>query len=226
MEKRAKLVASILEKYFPNPQIPLDSKDPYTLLIAVLLSAQCTDKRVNLTTPQLFKQADTPEKMIRLKPKEIEDIIRPCGLAKAKSKAIWQLSKDLIEKHDSKVPQTMEELMELPGVGRKTASVVLIHAFDVPAFPVDTHIHRCAQRWGLSSGKSVKQTEMDLRKLFPEKMWSKLHLQMILFARDSCKARGHNVELCPLCSPLETVPKVQRKPTKKVGILRHAKRKA
>jgi endonuclease III len=193
-------IARILEEYFPNPDIPLDSKDPYTLLIAVLLSAQCTDKRVNQITPLLFKKADTPEKMIRLKPEEIEAIIRPCGLSKAKSKAIWQLSKDLIEKHHSHVPQTMEELMELPGVGRKTASVVLIHAFDVPAFPVDTHIHRCAQRWGLSSGKSVKQTEKELKKLFPEKMWKKLHLQMILFARTYCKARGHDSKKCPICS--------------------------
>lgn len=196
----AKIVRKILEKYFPDPKIPLDAKDPYTLLIAVLLSAQCTDKRVNLTTPHLFKLADTPEKMIRLTPKEIEEIIRPCGLAKAKSKAIWQLSHDLIEKHHSKVPKTMEELVELPGVGRKTASVVLIHAFDVPAFPVDTHIHRCAARWGLSSGKSVKQTEIDLKKLFPKKTWKKLHLQMILFAREYCRARGHNALLCPICS--------------------------
>ncbi len=211
---KAKQIAKILDQYFPNPKIPLDSKDPFTLLIAVLLSAQCTDKRVNQITPLLFNRADTPQKMIRLSPKEIEEIIRPCGLAKTKSNAIWQLSCDLIEKHHSSVPNTMEKLIELPGVGRKTASVVLIHAFDIPAFPVDTHIHRCAARWGLSSGKSVKQTEADLKKLFPEKSWKKLHLQMILFARQYCPARGHNPKLCPICSQLERVSKVQRKPTK------------
>lgn len=204
-KRNATIVTKVLEEYFPDPDIPLDAKDPYTLLIAVLLSAQCTDKRVNLTTPYLFKRADTPEKMIRCTQEEIEDIIRPCGLARAKSKAIWQLSKDLIEKHHSQVPKTMEELEELPGVGHKTASVVLIHAFDMPAFPVDTHIHRCAARWGLSSGKSVKQTEMDLKKLFPEMLWKKLHLQIILFARQYCKARGHNLKMCPICSKLEKV---------------------
>lgn len=197
---KPKKIAQILEEYFPNPDIPLDSKDPYTLLIAVLLSAQCTDKRVNQITPMLFKKADTPEKMICLEPEEIEAIIRPCGLSKAKSKAIWQLSKDLIEKHHSQVPQTMEELTALPGVGRKTASVVLIHAFDIPAFPVDTHIHRSAHRWGLSSGKSVKQTETDLKKRFPKKLWKKLHLQIILFGRIYCKARGHHIKNCPMCS--------------------------
>ncbi len=199
MNKKAKLISTILNHYFPNPEIPLHAKDPYTLLIAVLLSAQCTDLRVNQVTPLLFKTADTPEKMIKLTPKEIEEIIRPCGLAKTKSKAIWQLSHDLIEKHHSKVPQTMEELEELPGVGHKTASVVLIHAFNLPAFPVDTHIHRCAARWKLSSGKSVKQTEKDLKKIFPEKMWNKLHLQIILFARQYCPARGHQKATCPIC---------------------------
>lgn len=201
--KKAQKIAAILQKLYPHPEIPLQHKDPYTLLIAVLLSAQCTDARVNLITPKLFAKADTPQKMIKLKPKEIEAIIRPCGLGTTKSKAIWQLSHDLIENYNSKVPKTLDELIELPGVGRKTASVVLTQAFGLPAFPVDTHIHRCAARWGLSSGKSVKQTEIDLKKAFPEKAWKKIHLQIIYFAREHCKARGHNPKLCPICSILE-----------------------
>lgn len=193
-------IIKILDELFPNPSIPLMHKDPYTLLIAVLLSAQCTDQRVNEVTPKLFSLADTPEKMVLLDPEEIKEIIRPCGLGNTKSKAIWQLSLDLIHKHQGKVPKTFVELEALPGVGHKTASVVMIQAFHLSAFPVDTHIHRCAQRWGLSSGKSVEQTEKDLKKIFPKKKWNKLHLQIICFARKYCPARAHNKEMCPICS--------------------------
>lgn len=199
-KEKAKKIAKILNEYFPHPEIPLSHKDPYTLLIAVLLSAQCTDFRVNQITPKLFSMADTPEKMILFSPQEIEEVIRPCGLGSTKSKAIWNLSRLLIEKHEGKVPKTMEELEELPGVGHKTASVVMTQAFHLPAFPVDTHIHRCAHRWGLSSGKNVKKTEEDLKKLFPENDWKKVHLQIIYFARTYCPARGHKKENCPICS--------------------------
>lgn len=198
--KKAERILAILEELFPDPKIPLLHKDSYTLLIAVLLSAQCTDAKVNQITPQLFALADTPEKMVLLTPQEIEAIIRPCGLAPTKSKAIWHLSKDLIDKHQSQVPNTLTQLEELPGVGHKTASVVMIQAFNLPAFPVDTHIHRCAHRWGLSSGKSVEQTEKDLKRIFPKSKWQKVHLQIIYFARKYCPAKGHNKELCPICS--------------------------
>lgn len=199
-KEKAEKIAEILEELFPNPEIPLLHKDPYTLLIAVLLSAQCTDARVNQVAPKLFALADTPEKMVLLEPKEIEEIIRPCGLAPTKSRAIWSLSKNLIEQHKSEVPKTLDELEALPGVGHKTASVVMIQAFDFPAFPVDTHIHRCAKRWGLSSGKSVEETERDLKRLFPKKTWKKVHLQIIYFARKYCPARGHVEKDCPICS--------------------------
>lgn len=196
---KAKKIAAILDELFPNPQIPLLHTDPYTLLIAVLLSAQCTDARVNTITPKLFEKADTPEKMICLTPKEIEAIIRPCGLAPTKSRAIRNLSKDLIEYHRGKVPCSFEELEKLPGVGHKTASVVMAQAFQKAAFPVDTHINRCAHRWGLSKGKTVVQTERDLKKLFPKNKWIKLHLQIIYFARKYCPARGHKKDQCPIC---------------------------
>jgi endonuclease-3 len=197
-----KQIAEILETLFPNPEIPLLHKDPYTLLIAVLLSAQCTDARVNEITPELFALADTPERMIQLTPEEIEEIIFPCGLGPTKSKAIWKLSNDIIEKHHSQVPKTFEELERLPGVGHKTASVVMAQAFNHPAFPVDTHIHRCAKRWGLSRGSTVEQTEKDLKKLFPKELWIKLHLQIIYFARKYCPARGHDPSNCPICDKL------------------------
>ncbi len=193
-------IAGTLNELFPEPQIPLNHRDPYTLLIAVLLSAQCTDVRVNQVTPFL---PDTPEKMIQLDPKEIELLIRPCGLAPTKSHAIWNLSKILIERHQGQVPKTFSALEELPGVGHKTASVVMAQAFHEPAFPVDTHIHRCAERWGLSSGKSVEQTEKDLKRLFPKKRWNQLHLQIIHFARKYCPARGHRPDQCPICSKKE-----------------------
>ncbi len=201
-KEKAKIVQKILNELFPHPEIPLTHKDPYTLLIAVLLSAQCTDKRVNLITPQLFAKADTPKDMLKLTPEEIQEIIRACGLSTTKSRAIWNLSKIILEKHKGKVPNTFEELEELPGVGHKTASVVMIQAFNLPAFPVDTHIHRCAKRWGLSSGKNVTQTEKDLKKLFPKKDWNLLHLQIIYYARTYCTAKGHNIEKCPICTSL------------------------
>ncbi|MDN3504963.1 MAG: endonuclease III [Rhabdochlamydiaceae bacterium] len=198
-----KQIQSILEKEIPHLEIPLDHKDPYTLLVAVLLSAQCTDARVNLVTPALFALADNPKAMAQQNVSEIEDIIRPCGLAPTKSKAIFNLSKILVEKFNSIVPKTLPELESLPGVGHKTASVVLIQAFNIPAFPVDTHIWRCAKRWGLSEGKNVAQVERDLKALFPKESWARLHLQIILFARKYCPARNHNEKNCPICGYLK-----------------------
>ena len=199
-KERIKIIRKVLNKLFPHPEIPLMHRDPYTLLIAVLLSAQCTDSRVNQVTPRLFAKAASPEEMINLTVTEIQEIIRPCGLSTAKARAIWQLSQDLIEHHQGKVPRTFQGLEALPGVGHKTASVVLCQAFGIPAFPVDTHIHRCAHRWKLSSGKNVVQTEKDLKRLFPRNEWKKVHLQIIYFARKYCPARGHKVENCPICS--------------------------
>lgn len=196
---RAALIDQILNTFFPTPSIPLQHTDPYTLLIAVLLSAQCTDERVNQVTPYLFAKASTPQQMVQLTAGDIEKIIKPCGLGPTKAKAIWNLSKQLIEKHKGKVPNTFEELEALPGVGHKTASVVMSQAFHKPAFPVDTHIHRCAKRWKLSSGKNVVETEKDLKKLFPKEHWNRLHLQIIYFARTYCPARGHHPETCPIC---------------------------
>lgn len=198
--EKIKDILSILDKHFPDPDIPLDHKDAYTLLIAVLLSAQCTDERVNKTTPHLFKMADNPYDMAKIPVDEIREIIKPCGLSPAKSKAISKLSQILIEKFDGKVPQTFEELETLPGVGHKTASVVMTQIFGLPAFPVDTHIHRLAFRWGLSNGKNVEQTERDLKRLIPEHKWDKAHLQIIYFGRKYCPARGHIWEKCPVCS--------------------------
>ena len=197
---KIKTIQKVLETLYPKPAIPLIHHDPYTLLIAVLLSAQCTDARVNTITPKLFKLADTPEKMVKLDVGTIEDIIRPCGLAPRKAKAIWQLSQILLDKHHGKVPKSFEDLEELPGVGHKTASVVMAQAFGVAAFPVDTHIHRCAKRWGLSKAKTVEETEKDLKKAFPEKDWIKVHLQIIYFAREYCQARSHDAKKCPICS--------------------------
>ena len=193
-------IINILQREFPNPPIPLDHKDNYTLLIAVLLSAQCTDERVNKITPLLFSKADNPKDMLRLNVEEIREIIKPCGLSPRKSKAIYELSQILINKHGGKVPDSFEELEALPGVGHKTASVVMAQAFNVPAFPVDTHIHRLMYRWGLSNGKNVEQTEKDAKRLFPEEIWNDLHLQIIFFGRKYCPARGHKVEECPICS--------------------------
>ncbi len=201
-KERVDFIIAKLEELYPAPEIPLNHKDAYTMLISVLLSAQCTDKRVNLTTPHLFKLADTPQKMVKLSIKQIEDIVRPCGLAPAKSKAIHGLSEILLEKHKGKVPDTFEELEHLPGVGHKTASVIMTQIFGKPAFPVDTHIHRLMHRWKLSNGKSVEQTEKDAKHLFPEKLWNKLHLQIIYFGREYCPARGHIEENCPICSKI------------------------
>lgn len=203
---KAKRIAKILEDLYPETPIPLDHQDAYTLLIAVLLSAQCTDERVNKVTPFLFEKADTPQQMITLEVDEIKSIIRPCGLSPRKSKAIHRLSEILLEKHNGIVPKSFDALEELPGVGHKTASVVMSQAFGVPAFPVDTHIHRLAKRWGLSEGKSVAQVERDLKELFPKKLWNKLHLQIIFFGREYCPARGHQPENCPICSKYGVQP--------------------
>lgn len=198
-KERANAVTEILDELYPNPPIPLDHRDEYTLLIAVLLSAQCTDKRVNLVTPALFARADTPSKMAELSVEEIEAYIKTCGLYKNKAKAIQRLSKMLIDEYNGKVPASLEKMERLPGVGHKTASVVMIHAFNQPAFPVDTHIHRLAQRWGLTSGKNVVQTEKDLKKLYPPEQWEKLHLQFIMYGREYCTARGCDGTQCRIC---------------------------
>ena len=199
-KEKAMAIAGILEELYPETPIPLKHKDPYTLLIAVLLSAQSTDKKVNQITPILFAKANNPYYMVKLSIDEIRDIIKPIGLSPQKSKAIYNLSKILIEKHNGKVPDTFEDLEALPGVGHKTASVIMSQAFGYPAFPVDTHIHRLAYRWALSTGKSVKKTEEDLKRLYPDEMWNKLHLQIIYFGREYCPARGHDPEKCPICS--------------------------
>ena len=201
-QERANYIANRLETLYPNVPVPLDHSSHYTLLIAVLLSAQCTDERVNKVTPELFKKADTPSKMIKLSKEDIYLIIRPCGLAPKKSSAIYELSKTLIEKHNSQVPENFEDLEKLPGVGHKTASVVMSQGFGHPAFPVDTHIHRLAQRWGLSRGKNVQQTEKDLKKAFPKNKWNRLHLQIIFYGREYCSARGCNGTVCEICKTL------------------------
>jgi len=197
--ERVAFVAETLERLYPETPVPLDHTDAYTLLISVLLSAQCTDERVNKITPFLFERARTPQEMVTLSADEIREIIKPCGLSPFKSKAIHGLSVILLEKHGGQVPQSFEELEALPGVGHKTASVVMSQAFGVPAFPVDTHIHRLAQRWKLTNGKNVEQTEKDLKRLFPQESWNKLHLQIIFFGREYCPARGHKVEDCLIC---------------------------
>ncbi|NBV57543.1 MAG: endonuclease III [Bacteroidetes bacterium] len=198
-KERASKIHQILESEFAEVPIPLDHKDPYTLLVAVLLSAQCTDERVNKITPLLFSKADNPHDMVKMSVEEIKSIIRPCGLSPMKSKGIYGLSKILIEEYDGQVPEDVEALEKLPAVGHKTASVVMSQAFGVPAFPVDTHIHRLAYRWKLSTGKNVKQTEKDLKSCFPIESWNKIHLQIIFFGRKYCPARGHNPRTCPIC---------------------------
>jgi endonuclease-3 len=194
-KEKAQYVIEELEKCYPETPVPLDHWDPYTLLIAVLLSAQCTDERVNKITPILFKRASRPQDMIKLSVEEIRDIIKPCGLSPKKSQAIYDLSHLIIDKHNGEVPQTFEELEELPGVGHKTASVVMSQAFGVPAFPVDTHIHRLMTRWGLTSGKNVTETEKDAKKLFPRELWNKLHLQIIFYGRSHSPARSPKLEI-------------------------------
>jgi len=192
-KQKVQFIIETLEKLYPETPIPLNHKDPYTLLVAVLLSAQCTDERVNQITPILFKKADSAEKMIKLSVKEIEDIIRPCGLSPMKSKGIYGLSKMIIELHNGKVPNNFKDLEAFPAVGHKTASVVMSQAFGFPAFPVDTHIHRLMFRWGLSNGKNVETTEKDAKRLFPKNLWNKLHLQIIYYGREYCPARGWNI---------------------------------
>lgn len=197
---RAQIVKNTLQNLYPNPPIPLKHKDAYTLLIAVLLSAQCTDERVNKVTPELFELANNPFDMAKQSVDDIKAIIRPCGLSPKKSKAISELSKILVEEYNGEVPADMDSLEKLPGVGHKTASVVMSQAFNVPAFPVDTHIHRLAYRWCLSTGKNVEKTEKDLKALFDKSIWNDIHLQIIYFGREYCPARGHNPDNCPLCS--------------------------
>jgi endonuclease-3 len=197
---KARRIRRIRDDLVPEVKVPLEHQDPYTLLIAVLLSAQCTDVKVNQITPILFARASTPEAMLKLPVAEIQRVIRPCGLSPAKAKAIAGLSKILVEQHGGRVPADFEALEALPGVGHKTASVVMVQAHGQPAFPVDTHIHRLAARWGLSSGRSVEQTERDLKRLFPREAWGRVHLQIILFGRSHCPARGHDLSTCPICS--------------------------
>jgi endonuclease-3 len=200
--ERSAYIADRLEDLYPETPIPLDHRDPYTLLIAVLLSAQCTDARVNTVTPALFALADNPAEMAKVPVESIREIIKPCGLSPRKSAAISELSKILVAQHGGEVPADFESLEALPGVGHKTASVVMSQAFGVPAFPVDTHIHRLAQRWKLTSGKNVEQTERDLKRAFPEEKWNKLHLQIIFYGREHCSARGCDGTVCGICRTL------------------------
>jgi endonuclease-3 len=199
-QEKARRIAVILDERFPTVDIPLEHQDPFTLLVAVVLSAQTTDKLVNEVTPALFARAATPEAMAALPVEEIRTLIRRIGLTDTKAKNLKRLSEILVEKHGGQVPRVMSQLEDLPGVGHKTASVVVSQAFGLPAFPVDTHIHRLAARWGLSSGKNVEQTERDLKRLFPEESWNKLHLQIIYFGRQYCPALYHDFEACPVCS--------------------------
>ncbi|MCI4669056.1 MAG: endonuclease III [Bacteroidia bacterium] len=200
--EQVQFVINKLEELYPETPVPLDHQDPYTLLVAVLLSAQCTDERVNKVTPHLFEMADNPYDMAQVSVDSIREIIRPCGLSPRKSKAISELSSIIINEHNGIVPDNFEALEKLPGVGHKTASVVMSQAFGVPAFPVDTHIHRLMHRWKLSNGKNVEQTERDAKRLFPRELWNKLHLQIIFFGREYCPARGHNPYDCPICSQI------------------------
>ncbi|WP_020209194.1 endonuclease III [Gilvimarinus chinensis] len=213
--ERVALIQQTLNQLYPAPPIPLDHFDAYSLLVAVLLSAQCTDERVNQVTPHLWALADNPFDMAKVPVEEIKAVIRPCGLSPQKSKAISVLSQRLVDEYNGMVPADMEALESLPGVGHKTASVVMAQAFGVPAFPVDTHIHRLAQRWGLTSGKNVVQTEKDLKRLFPEEHWNKLHLQIIFYGREYCTARGCDGRVCGLCRscyPARKHPKKVHKP--------------
>jgi endonuclease-3 len=212
---RAAYVVERLDEIYPETPVPLNHKSKFELLIAVLLSAQCTDERVNQVTPQLFSLADNPLDMSKLQIEKIYEIIRPCGLAPQKSANISKLSVIIVEKHQGQVPSTFEDLERLPGVGHKTASVVMSQGFGYPAFPVDTHIHRLAQRWGLTNGKNVTQTEKDLKKLFPEERWNKLHLQIIFYGRSHCTARGCDgtvCEICTTCYPRRKKPFKAKKP--------------
>ena len=213
--ERALIVSKTLNTFYPDTPIPLDHYDNYSLLVAVLLSAQCTDERVNKVTPELFNIASTPLEMSKLSRDAIYKIIKPCGLGPKKSKAIKSLSKTLVEKYNSTVPNTFEDLEKLPGVGHKTASVVMSQGFGIPAFAVDTHIHRLAQRWGLSNGINVKKTESDLKKIFPISSWNKLHLQIIFWGREFCQAKacfGLQCDICKACYPKRIKPFIHKKP--------------
>jgi endonuclease-3 len=213
--ERALIISKTLNTFYPETPIPLDHYDNYSLLVAVLLSAQCTDERVNKVTPELFNMASTPLEMSKLSRDAIYKIIKPCGLGPKKSKAIKSLSKTLVEKYDSAVPNTFEDLEKLPGVGHKTASVVMSQGFGIPAFAVDTHIHRLAQRWGLSNGINVKKTESDLKKIFPISSWNKLHLQIIFWGREFCQAKacfGLKCDICKACYPKRIKPFIHKKP--------------
>ena len=214
-KEKAKKIYSILNQTYKSAPVPLDHDDPYTLLIAVLLSAQCTDERVNKVTPDLFKKAKTPKKMIKLSYEEVYSIIKPCGLGPKKSRAILELSSILVNQFNSTVPKDISLLEKLPGVGHKTASVVVSQAFNIPSFPVDTHIHRLAQRWGLTNGKNVKQTEKDLKNSFDKKHWNKLHLQIIFWGREFCTARscwGLECKICKACNPGRKRKFIHKKP--------------
>ena len=214
-QERVAFIDKRLQELYPNPPVPLDHSDPYTLLVAVLLSAQCTDERVNLVTPALFALADNPFDMARESVEAIREIIKPCGLSPQKSKAIRGLSEILINEHGGEVPQDFESLERLPGVGHKTASVVMAQSFGVPSFPVDTHIHRLAQRWGLSRGRNVNETERDLKRVFKKSRWNDLHLQIIFYGREFCSARGCDgrvCEICTTCYPTRKHPKRVNKP--------------
>ena len=213
--ERINIISRILDDHYKETPVPLDHSDPYTLLIAVLLSAQCTDERVNKVTPLLFEKASDPEEMRKLSEKKIYGIIRPCGLGPQKSKAIKRLSDILVRDYEGRVPSDLIDLEKLPGVGHKTASVVVSQAFNKPAFPVDTHIHRLAQRWGLTNGKNVKQTEKDLKRLFPIEDWQKLHLQIIFWGREYCQARecwGLECRICSTCYPKRKTKFKHKKP--------------
>ena len=213
-KERVSYILQTLQALYPNPPIPLKHRDPYTLLVAVLLSAQCTDERVNKVTPLLWRLADNAQTMSRCAVEQVEDIIRPCGLSPKKSKAIVKLSQILVEQYQGRVPDNIDDLEALPGVGHKTASVVMSQAFGEPTFPVDTHIHRLAQRWGLTNGKNVSQTEKDLKRLFPKEYWNDLHLQIIYYGREFCTARGCDGRVCGICRtryPNRIKPKIVNK---------------
>jgi endonuclease-3 len=213
--EKAEKISKLLDASYPTTPIPLDHNDPFTLLVSVLLSAQCTDVRVNQVTPRLFALAGTPQQMAAITVAKIQAIIRPCGLSPQKSKAIHGLSKLLIERHAARVPDNFDDLEALPGVGHKTASVVMSQAFGHPAFPVDTHIHRLSARWGLSTGHSVEKTERDLKQLFPRESWGRVHLQMIFFGREHCPARGHDLSACPICSWAATKKRMREEAQRK-----------
>jgi endonuclease III len=208
--EKAERIRAVLDRLYPLPPIPLRHEDPYTLLVAVVLSAQCTDRRVNEVTPRLFARARTPRAMAAMSVREIDRLVRPCGLSLTKARHLRALSRVLIERHRGQVPRSFSELEALPGVGHKTASVVMAQAFGEPAFPVDTHIHRLAARWGLSDGTSVARTERDLKRLWPPEVWSAIHLQIIYFGREHCRARGHEPARCPICA--WATPRARRAP--------------